>query len=105
MPCASEQARAQLALLFAGAQGLLELRWRGHGRWRQRFLSTAAIDAAAACALRRSARADVYIGVLARRRRGGGHADLVDHARVVWADSTTPAGWPGCAALSRRRRW
>src|SRR5262249_16600971 len=47
-----------------------------------------------------SARTDVYVGVVPRRRRGGGRADLVATARVVWVDCD---GAASVAALRKFR--
>jgi hypothetical protein len=80
------QARRQFALLFAHRRGLIEIRSHVGESWRQHFMDAASFDAGAALALRLSAAADVYVGVVARRRRGGGRADLVDRAAVAWAD-------------------
>ena len=36
-----------------------------------------------------AARTEVYVGVLPRRRRAGGRADVIERADVVWADCDT----------------
>lgn len=87
-----EESQRQLALLFAGRSGLIELRSHARGRWQQRFVDTARVDRAAALAVRLSAWADVYVGVVPRERRGGGRRDLVKRADVVWADLDDPDG-------------
>jgi hypothetical protein len=80
------ESQRHLARLFARRRGLIEIRSHAGGRWHQEFIDAARADWAAVVAVRLSSRADVYVGVLPRRRRGGGRADLAAHADVVWAD-------------------
>jgi len=85
------QVEQYLAALFRGAEPgmLVEVRWRSGRRMHRAFFGVAERDAAASTITQRSARTDVYVGVLPRRRRGGGRADLADHGFVVWADCDT----------------
>ncbi len=80
-----------LAALFRGAEtGLLtEVRWRSGRRMHRAFFGVAERDAAALAIAQRSAQTDVYVGVLPRRRPGGGRADLAHYGSVVWADCDT----------------
>lgn len=80
-----------LAALFRDAEtGLLvEVRWRSGRRMHRAFFGVAERDAAALAITQRAAQTDVCVGVLPRRRRGGGRADLADHGSVIWADCDT----------------
>jgi hypothetical protein len=55
----------------------------------QRFHSVSRLDLLVWSILELSRRTDVYVGVLPRRRRGGGRADVIERAAVVWADCDT----------------
>lgn len=81
-----------LAALFGDALGgsLIEVRWRDGARMGRAFLDVAERERAASLIARRAASTDVYVGVLSRRRRGGGRDDLVDAGAVLWADCDTP---------------
>jgi len=87
-----DDSERHLRLLFANGAGLIELRWHADGRWRQRFIADASVDQAAAVARRLSVWADVYVGLLPRRRRGDGRSDLLDR------------GCPTTRGRLRRRR-
>lgn len=81
-------ARAHLALLFPASVGFVELRSKScaSGRWIQRFLPAADLDAVARSGLDLCVDHEVYVGVLSRERRGGGRDDLRRIAATVWAD-------------------
>lgn len=83
-----EMARAHLALLFPASVGFVELRSKScaSGRWIQRFLPAADLDAVARSGLDLCVDHEVYVGVLPRERRGGGRDDLRPFAATVWAD-------------------
>lgn len=76
----------------APAASLVELRWRaGTGMGRDFFHADRHLDRAARAILRQARRTDVYVGVLPRRRPGGGRADLFEAAAVLWADCDSPS--------------
>jgi hypothetical protein len=81
-----------LTALYADApQGsLIEVRYRVAAGMRRAFYDAAGLDLVAAVICERAPHTDVYLGVVPRSRRGGGRDDLVDHARVLWADCDTP---------------
>jgi hypothetical protein len=81
-----------LAALFEGEPrgSLVELRYRSGTGMRRAFYGADRLDAVAAEIRWRTPRTDVYVGVLPRRRRGGGRDDLVLAGRVVWVDCDTP---------------
>lgn len=90
---------AYLAALYDGAPhgSLIELRYRTATGMARSFHPVEDRDAIAAGILARAPVADVYLGVLPRRRRGGGRDDLVPEASVLWVDCDTP---DAVAALS-----
>jgi hypothetical protein len=55
----------------------------------RRFHAVARLDCVAETVLALASRTDVYVGVVPRRRRGGGRADLVGTAGVLWVDCDT----------------
>lgn len=81
-----------LATLYSGAPrgSLVEVRYRCELGMRRAFFATDRLDAVATMIAQRAAHTDVYIGIIPRRRRGGGRDDLVDRASVVWVDCDTP---------------
>jgi nitrite reductase/ring-hydroxylating ferredoxin subunit len=81
-----------LNALFADAPSgsLIEVRHRVAAGMRCEFYDVHSRDAVAAVIGERSSLSDVYVGVIPRRRHGGGRADLVDTSRVLWADCDTP---------------
>ena len=79
---------------------LVEVRFRTRSGMAQRFHEVERLDRVVETILALARRTDVYVGVLARRRRGGGRADLVQAASVVWADCDTSSS---IAALRRFR--
>jgi hypothetical protein len=66
----------------------------------RRFHEVERLDRVLEAVLALASRADVYVGVLPRRQRGGGRADLVKAASVVWVDCDTSSS---VAALRRFR--
>lgn len=84
-------ARRYASALFGRAPdgALVEVRFRVPSGMGQRFHSLSPLGHVVESIGALSARTDVYIGVLPRRRRGGGRADLVEQAAVVWADCDT----------------
>jgi hypothetical protein len=98
MPRLEDRARASRALLgYLAAlvgrerEGLLEVRWRHDANMRRRvFRGGDQLPAAAAAIVALGARTDVYVGVVPRRRRPGGHGALAS-VWVLWVDCDTPA--------------
>jgi len=88
-----EATRRFLGALFdsAGSAALVEVRFRVGSGMRRCFHRVAALDRAAETILAVAPRADVFVGVVPRARRGGGRSDLVARASVLWADCDTPA--------------
>ena len=86
-----EAAVLYVSALFGWAPtgALVEVRFRVPSGMAQRFHSASRLDRLVESIVVLSARTDVYVGVLARRRRGGGRADVVEPAGVVWADCDT----------------
>ena len=90
--------RSGQAALFAGALyrsapagSLVEVRFRlGEGMGR-RFVEVGLLDRLVGTVLSLASRTDVYVGVVPRRRRGGGRRDLVERAAVVWVDCDSDA--------------
>jgi hypothetical protein len=66
----------------------------------RRFHAAVRLDRVAETVLALASHTDVYVGVVPRRRRGGGRADLVDTASVVWVDCDTSSS---VAAVQRIR--
>jgi hypothetical protein len=52
----------------------------------RRFVEVERLDRLVETILSLAARTDVYVGVVPRRRHGGGRRDLVERAGVVWVD-------------------
>ena len=77
--------------LFGRAPGgaLVEVRFRVPSGMGQRFHSASRLDRLVESILALSAHTDVYVGVLPRRRGGGGRADVIERAGVVWVDCDT----------------
>jgi hypothetical protein len=84
-------ARRYAGALFGSAprEALVEVRFRVPSGMGQRFHSVSRLDRLVESILVLSAHTDVYVGVLPRRRRGGGRADVIESAGVVWADCDT----------------
>lgn len=53
---------------------------------RRRFFDVAGRDGVVEAIVSLADRTDVFVGVVPRRRRGGGRADLVQVAGVAWVD-------------------
>jgi hypothetical protein len=70
----------------APAGSLVEVRFRNGSGMGRRFHEVERLDRVVATVLALARRTDVYVGVLPRRRRGGGRVDLVQTASVVWVD-------------------
>ena len=78
------------ALFGSGPGGaLVEVRFRVPSGMGQRFHSVSLLDRLAGSIVALSARTDVYVGVLPRRRRGGGRGDVIGRGGVLWADCDT----------------
>src|SRR5918912_1094251 len=87
------------ALVGHQVDGVLETRWRHHGRMRRQVWRVAdELPAAAATITALSERTDVYVGCAPRRKRPGGLDEL---ARVwtLWVDCDTPAAVDALRAL------
>ena len=86
-----EAARRYADALFGRAPrgALVEVRFRVPSGMGQRFQSASLLDRLVESIVALSARTDVYVGVLPRRRRGGGRGDVIERAGVVWADCDT----------------
>jgi hypothetical protein len=84
-------ARRYANALFGWAPdgALVEVRFRVPSGMGQRFHRVSLLGRLVESIVALSARTDVYVGVLPRRRRGGGRADLIEQAGVVWADCDT----------------
>jgi CHC2 zinc finger/RepB DNA-primase from phage plasmid len=84
-------ARRYAGALFGSAprEALVEVRFRVPLGMGQRFHSASLLGRLVESILALSARTDVYVGVLPRRRRGGGRGDVIERAGVVWADCDT----------------
>lgn len=84
-------ARRYAGALFGSAprESLVEVRFRVPLGMGQRFHSVSRVDLLVESILVLSQRTEVYVGVLPRRRRAGGRADVIDRAAVVWADCDT----------------
>lgn len=73
----------------APAGSLVEVRFRTVSGMRRRFYGVERLARVVETILALASRTDVYVGVIPRRRRGGGRADLVNVASVVWVDCDT----------------
>jgi CHC2 zinc finger len=95
---------AYLDALYAAAPdgSLVEVRYRTRSAMGRTFHRAADRGAIAAEVARRSPATDVYLGVIPRRRRGGGRDDLVPQARVLWVDCDTPEAAAALATASPR---
>ena len=91
-----------LAFLYRSAPcgSLVEVRFRTLSGMGRRFYAAERLDCVAETVLALARHADVYVGVVPRRRRGGGRADLVKTAPVMWVDCDTSSS---VAALRRFR--
>lgn len=73
----------------APAESFVELRVRATNGMSRAFFVATELSAVAAAVDRFAPHADTFVGVLPRRRRGGGRADLVPDGAVVWVDCDT----------------
>ncbi len=98
--CAVGPVEHFIATLYVGAPvgSFIELRYRSNTGMRPAFYEVDRLNDVAAMIMERSPHTDVFVGVIPRRRRGGGRDDLVQHASVVWVDCDTP----NSAAMMRR---
>lgn len=80
--------RSFLGGLFDGALAgsLVELRFRSGGGMGQYFREVGQLGRVEAKVAQLARTTDVFVGVVPRRRRGGGRADVVEEAAVAWAD-------------------
>ena len=97
-------ARAELfltSLYWSAPSGsLVEVRFRTGSGMGRSFHAAERPDWVAERVLALASRTDVYVGVVPRRRRGGGRADLLETAPAVWVDCDTTSS---VAALRRFR--
>jgi hypothetical protein len=84
----------------APPRSLIEVRFRLGPGMGQRFLPAERLGQVADRIASLSASTDVFVGVIARARRGGSRSDLVQRAAVVWVDCDDRAS---VAALARFR--
>ena len=80
-----------LSALFAGypADVYVELRFRTPSGMARAFYPVDRLGDVAVAIDRRSPQTDVYVGVLPRRRQASAYDDVVQEARVLWADCDT----------------
>ena len=71
---------------WAPSGSLVEVRFRAGSGMGRRFVEVEQLDRVVETILSLASGTDVYVGVVPRRCRGGGRADLVERASVVWAD-------------------
>ena len=97
-----DETRRFLGALYgsAPAGSLVELRFPLGSGLGQRFLRAERLGQAADRIASLAASTDVFVGVIARARRGGSRSDLVQRAAVVWVDCDDRAS---VAALARFR--
>jgi hypothetical protein len=97
-----DQARRFLGALHGSALpgSLVEVRFRLGPGMGQRFLPAERLERVADRIASLAASTDVFVGVIARARRGGSRRDLVERAAVVWVDCDDRAS---VAALARFR--
>lgn len=84
--------RAFLQALYRSAPpaSLVEIRSRAASRMNVRFHPACAIERVVDAVASLASWTEVYVGVLPRRRRGGGRHDLLARAGVVWVDCDGP---------------
>ena len=87
---------------YAPADSFVEVRFRVASGMGQRFHRATELERVADTIVALASRTDVYVGVIARRCRGGARGDLVGVSRVVWADCDT---LQSAAALTTFRPW
>lgn len=96
--------RRFLAALYrsAPAHSLVEVRYSVASGMRQRFGRVEEIESVVDEVAGRARSADVFVGVVPRRRRGGRRDDLVARASVVWVDCDSDASVAALAAFRPR---
>jgi hypothetical protein len=84
----SLQAGLFVGALYCSAPSgsVVEVRFRAGSGMDRRFLEVELLQRLAVTIRSLASRTDVYVGVVPRRRRGGGRTDLVERAGVVWVD-------------------
>ena len=97
-----DQTRRFAGALYGSAPpgSLVEVRFRLGPGMGQRFLRVEHLGRVADRIASLAASTDVFVGVIARARRGGSRSDLVERAAVVWVDCDDRAS---VAALARFR--
>jgi hypothetical protein len=70
----------------APAGSFVEVRFRRSDGMGRRFVEVDRLDRLVGTVLSLAARTDVFVGVVPRRRHGGGRRDLVERAGVLWVD-------------------
>lgn len=102
MPADGDQTRRFLGALHGSAPpgSLVEVRFRLGPGMGQRFLPAERLEQVADRIASLTASTDVFVGVIARARRGGSRSDLVQRAAVVWVDCDDRAS---VAALAQFR--
>lgn len=98
----ADQTRRFLGALHGGAPpgSLVEVRFRLGPGMGQRFLRAEHLGRVADRIASLAGSTDVFVGVIARARRGGSRSDLVERAAVVWVDCDDRAS---VTALARFR--
>jgi RepB DNA-primase from phage plasmid/CHC2 zinc finger len=93
-----------LRVLFAAAPtgAWVEVRFRVGSGMRRSLHPVSAFDELTGVIATHTERRDVFVGVVARARRGGGRGDLVEQAAVVWADCDAPAAVAALADFEPR---
>jgi len=99
MAADADQTRRFLGALYgsAPAGSLVELRFRLGSGMGQRFLRAERLGRVADRIASLAGSTDVFVGVVARARRGGSRSDLVQRAAVVWVDCDDRASVAGLA--------
>ncbi len=105
----SVEARLAEARVFVGAlyrsapsDSLVEVRFRVGSGMGRRFVDVAGRDGVVEAIVSLADRTDVFVGVVPRRRRGGGRADLVQVAGVAWVDCDSDESVAALAAFRPR---
>lgn len=98
----ADQRCRYLSALFAAAPAgsLIELRYRTEYGMDHSFHEAAYLDQAADAIEELAPATDAYVGVLPRRRRGGGRDDLEPAGHALWVDCDTTASARALAAFS-----
>lgn len=86
----------------APSDSLVEVRFRVGSGMDRRFFDVAGRDGVVEEVVSLADRTDVFVGVVPRRRRGGGRADLVQVAGVAWVDCDSDESVAAVAAFRPR---